>query len=93
MLDSGISDNQANIIWAGLRKKYGYKITEPYLRERLVNIKDLYDEFFTVEKINFKGKNNEDIEHSMAYCNDIVSFVDAVCAEKGINKEEYSQII
>ena len=31
MLNANLTDSQANIVWAGLRKKFGNRETEPYL--------------------------------------------------------------
>ena len=45
------------------------------------------------EKINFKDQINKDIQRSMAFCSDIEGFVDAVCTDKCINKEEYNKVI
>ena len=44
MITAGISDAQANKVWAGLRKKFGNNITEPYLRENMIQTKEIFSE-------------------------------------------------
>ena len=89
-----LTDKQANKIWAGLRKKLGQKIIKPYLREYLIEKKKQFSkEYFTVEKLDMQGRKNEDIKRNMAFCHDINGFVDAVCEEKLIDKNEYDKVI
>ena len=88
-----LTDKQANKIWADLRKKWGQKIIKPYLREYLIKKKKQFSEYFTVEKLDMQGRKNENIKRNMAFCYDINGFVDAVCEEKQIDKNEYDKVI
>ena len=69
MITAGISDAKANKVWTGLRKKFGNNITEPYLRENMIQTKK--SEHFTVEKVTIKDKNNVAVQRDFAYCHDI----------------------
>ena len=40
-----------------------------------------------------QGRKNEDIKRNMAFCHDIIGFVDTVCEEKQIDKNEYDKVI
>ena len=55
--------------------------------------KKKFSEYFTVEKLDMQGRKNEDIKRNMAFCHDINGFVDAVCEEKQIDKNEYDKVI
>ena len=76
------SDNTSKQVARALRKRSGDKhIVESFLRNTLVDKKNLADSYFAVKKmsfINIKKNVETTITISVVYCKDIVNFINFV---------------
>ena len=58
-----------------MRIKFGHKAVAPHARKILVDRKQVFDEFFTREIIEFDGKDGEVKEACLVYCHDLINFI------------------
>ena len=71
---------QLIIVLRNLRRKYGYKAVEPYIRKALVERKDIFSDYFKSECVTFHDKNGNEFNQTMVYCHDVCSFIEDLAA-------------